>query len=212
MRLLVLVRHGQTDWNIKGRFQGRRDIPLNSRGVLQAEAASGALRSLRFGSIWSSPLARALQTAQILAAPHEIEVSIQTDLTEICHGEWEGLSNTVVAEMWPEILAGWHASPQTVTMPGGESLEDVSTRSVRAIERIFTASPEGNILVVAHDAVLKVLICHLLDAPISSFWRFRLENGSITMFDVEKSIPCLCVCGDTCHLGCGFDRTIQEGL
>ena len=65
---------------------------------------------------------------------------------------------------------------------------------------------------VAHDAVLKVLICHLLDAPISSFWRFRLENGSITMFDVEKRIPCLCVCGDTCHLGCGFDRTIQEGL
>ena len=212
MRLLFLVRHGQTDWNIDGRFQGRRDIPLNSRGVLQAEAAAGALRRLRFGSIWSSPLSRAHRTAQLIAAPHELDVSIQTDLTEISHGEWEGLRNTVVADRWPELLDEWHASPETVTMPAGESLNDVSVRSVRALRHIRTASSEGNILVVAHDAVLKVLICHLLDAPLSSFWRFRLENGSITVFDVQKDIPCLCVCGDTCHLGCAFDRTIQEGL
>lgn len=212
MRLLFLVRHGQTDWNIEGRFQGRRDIPLNSRGILQAEATSGALQRLRFGSIWSSPLSRALRTAQIIAAPHGCEVSIHDDLTEICHGEWEGLSNRVVADRWPELLGEWHASPETVTMPGGESLEDVSVRSVRALKDVCTASPEGNILVVAHDAVLKVLICHLLDAPLSSFWRFRLENGSITVCDMTDTIPCLSVCGDACHLGDAFDRTVQGGL
>ncbi len=212
MRSLFLVRHGQTDWNIEGRFQGRRDIPLNDRGLLQAEAASGALRRLHFGSIWSSPLSRALQTAQIIAAPHALDVSIHNDLTEIYHGEWEGLTNLVVANAWPALLTEWHAAPHTVTMPDGESLDDVIVRSVRALKAVVTASPEGNILVVAHDAVLKVLICHLLDAPPSSFWRFRLENGSITVFDMTNEIPCLCVCGDTCHLGCAFDRTIQEGL
>ncbi len=212
MRSLFLVRHGQTDWNIEGRFQGRRDIPLNSRGILQAEAASGALIRLRFGSIWSSPLSRAFRTAQIIAEPHGCEVTVHDDLTEICHGEWEGLSNLVVADTWPGLLAEWHASPHTVTMPDGESLDAVIVRSVRALKAVMTASPGGNIVLVAHDAVLKVLICHLLNAPLSSFWRFRLENGSITVFDMTNEIPCLCVCGDTCHLGDAFDRTVQEGL
>jgi probable phosphoglycerate mutase len=213
MKTLFLVRHGQTDWNIQGRFQGRCDVPLNPTGIRQTERAAQALARIHIDAVWSSPLSRATQTARIIAEPHRLSVDVLEDLTEICHGTWEGLKSDAVASRWPELLDRWHRKPEGVKMPGpgGESLGDVKERSVRALAQITDQTSEAAI-VVAHDAVLKTMLCHLLDMPLSSFWRFRLENGSISVFDFSGGDPVLCVCGDGCHLGNGYVGSVQLGL
>lgn len=212
MRFFI-VRHGETDWNVAGRFQGRRDIPLNEKGLAQAHLLAQALEKVPFDRFWSSPLSRAFETAQAVAALQGRAVEIDEDLTEISHGDWEGLEADDVERRWPGDLARWHETPHLLAMPGdgGETLIDVQRRSTEALDRLVAAGGE-NVLVAAHDAVIKVLLCACLEMPLRCFWRFQVGNGSITLLERTGrgwSIPLL---GDTCHLGDPYFRPLQKGL
>ncbi|QTX33466.1 histidine phosphatase family protein [Aminithiophilus ramosus] len=210
MRLFI-VRHGETDWNVTGRFQGRNDIALNDRGLEQARRLAGALEKVPFDRLWSSPLSRALETARAVALLQGKSVEIDEGLTEISHGEWEGLDGAEVERRWPGDLARWHGTPHLLAMPGGESLLDVQRRSVEALDRVVAAGGE-NVLVAAHDAVIKVLLCACLEMPLRCFWRFQVGNGSVTLLEPTArgwSVPLL---GDTCHLGDPYFRPLQKGL
>ena len=214
MRVFV-VRHGETDWNVEGRFQGQMDTKLNARGVKQAELLAERLKNHKFDAVLTSPLSRARVTAEMIAAKAGIpEVTIIKELTEINHGDWEGCLADEISSKWPEILKKWHTNPEMVKMPGvtGESLEDIGKRCVLASERALFQY-EGDVLLASHDAVIKVLLCRWLDAPLSSFWRFQIPNCSITVVEfLSDRTPRLLLMGDASHLGDAFDRPEQKGL
>lgn len=210
MRFFI-IRHGETAWNVQGRFQGRNDIPLNGKGLEQARAAAKALTEVPFDAIWSSPLSRAFETARAVSEGRELKVRTHQGLLEISHGHWEGLLASDVEERWPGVLEKWHRVPHTVAMPGGETLSDVQDRSLHAIEEI-RKSGGRQVLIAAHDAVIKVLLCAWMEMPLSCFWRFQVGNGSLTILEDCPSGPRMSLMGDTCHLGDPFSRPDQAGL
>ena len=215
---LFLVRHGETNWNREGRIQGQQDTPLNLRGLEQARRVAERLRGHPFALVVSSPLSRALQTARAIHGASDSPVPLQVDegLTEIHHGDWEGRLAQEVRATWPSLLDRWHERPEEVRMPGpgGETLEEVRDRAVAAAERLAATCPvEGDLCLASHDAVLKVLLCHWMGAPLGSFWRFVIPNGGLNLVELRAGKPPrLLLLGDASHLEEGFHREEQKGL
>lgn len=214
MRLFI-VRHGETDWNREGRFQGQRDTDLSEKGLAQADLVANFLADRTFEAVVSSPLKRARVTgAKIAEACGCKTFEIMEELTEIHHGDWEGLLSTEVSGKWPGILKEWHAAPERVTMPGvgGESLDDVQKRCILASEKIVKKY-SGDVCVAAHDAVIKALLCYYIGAPLSSFWNFQIANCSLTIVELrDGKPPRVSLMGDAHFLGDGFDLPEQKGL
>ena len=184
MRIL-LARHRETPWNAEGRYQGQEDIPLSPVGERQARLLGERLRELRIDKAVSSPLARARRTAQ-LALGEEREAMLGTDagLMEIAHGTWEGLLASEIAARDPERLRAWRDAPDTVQMPGGESLGQVFERSWQALERaVQDLGEDRTLLVVAHDAVNRVLLCRVLGIPMSRLWSFRQAPTTLNLLE-----------------------------
>ncbi len=211
MKRIFLVRHGETDWNREGRFQGQMDIPMNRTGLGQARAVAETLKDVSLDRIVASPLARTRETARPLEELTGLPVEMNGGLVEISHGLWEGRTAGEVEAEWPGMLAAWHGHPELVTMPGGESLADVQKRAWPAFLR--TVEEEGeSVVVVSHDAVLKVILCRIFDSPLSSFWRFQLANGSITLLELGRNGWRVPLVGEAGHLGSVFRRVEQKAL
>ncbi|MFP4481370.1 MAG: histidine phosphatase family protein [Thermovirgaceae bacterium] len=208
---IFLIRHGRTAWNAQGLFQGGRDIPLDETGRAQAEAMAERAAVIPFSAIWSSPLSRAGETAAVLARKKGLRVRVQEGLSEIRHGKWEGLKVDVVARRWPRLYRLWRETPQKVVMPGGESLEDVQVRSLKAMEEVSSCNVDP-VAVVSHDAVLKVLLCAWLGLPLSGFWRFELANASITGVRLNQDGVTLFLLGDIFWSDSPFNREVQLSL
>lgn len=208
---IFCVRHGETEWNRMGRFQGRTDIPLSDEGLRQAGYAAKALASVKLDSVWSSDLSRARETAEKIAMPHGLEVKEKPDITELSHGAWEGKRADEIEDLWPGMLDMWHKKPDSVTMPGGENLEMVRLRAVKGLSSIMDSKGE-NIVLVSHDALLKVLLCHILGCPLSCFWKFQLGNCSITVIERTSYGARIPLMGYMPSPGDPFARTEQKGL
>lgn len=211
MKRIFLVRHGETDWNREGRFQGQMDIPLNGMGLGQARSVAEALKEVSLDRIVASPLSRAVETARPLGELKGLPVEVNRGFIEIGHGFWEGRTSGEVEVQWPGLLETWHGQPERVTMPGGESLTDVQNRAWPALLRIAEGKGE-NIAVFTHDAVLKVLLMKVLNCPIYSFWRFQLANASITLLELSDRGWRVQLMGECHHLGNPFFREEQRGL
>jgi glucosyl-3-phosphoglycerate phosphatase len=150
---LLLARHGETDWNRDGRFQGHADPPLNERGRQQAHALADLLRTEGIEAIYSSDLLRAQETAQIVAGRLGLDVVLDPQLRERDVGEWSGLTRAEIEERFPEQLRAWRAGAVTI----GESREALSDRVLAAARRISKAHPDGHVLVVSHGGALRML-------------------------------------------------------
>ena len=214
---IILVRHGETDWNKEGRFQGQIDIPLNETGKNQAQKASNFLKSIDFNKAYSSSMSRPLETAKIiLGKKSNLSILKIDELSEISHGLWEGKLEKEIKTTWPEMLDKWHQEPENVIMPEGESIEDVSKRSLNAWQNICKNQNKNDItLVVAHDAVNKTLICNLLGLSYSQIWTIKQGNGGITVIDIFDDPEKRCVLSAlniTTHLGNIIDSTASGAL
>ena len=214
---MILVRHGETDWNREGRFQGQIDIPLNSNGHAQAEAARGFLQNVSLQKAYSSSMSRPRETAEGILKSHPGIAITQTDgLMEIGHGLWEGKLESEIKADWGDLLEEWKRSPETVQMPEGETIQDVWERSVESWNAIASdlASTE-TALVVAHDAVNKTILCHLLGLSPADIWAVKQGNGGVTVVDMpsEPGQPAVVACLNlTSHLGGVIDRTAAGAL
>jgi broad specificity phosphatase PhoE len=214
---IILVRHGETDWNKQGRFQGQIDIPLNKNGKSQAKAASKFLKHTVIQKAFSSSLSRPKETAQIILNEHQgVEISLKDNLKEIGHGKWEGKLESEINSDWPDLLRTWKISPEKVQMPEGENIKDVSTRSITGWNEICKDLKNNETaLVVAHDAVNKTILCHLLGLMPSKIWMIKQGNGGITVIDLSEEeeqpdqITCLNI---TSHLGGIIDSTAAGAL
>ena len=214
---LILVRHGETDWNKAGRFQGQIDIPLNDHGRSQAAAARDFLKDVSIDRAWSSTLSRPTETAEIILEAHSGVPLTQIDgLVEIGHGLWEGKLESEIREGWSELLDTWKRSPETVQMPEGETIQDVWARSVTSWQEIAKGlKPEETALVVAHDAVNKTILCDLLGLTPADIWAVKQGNGGVTVVDItpDPSQPAVVTCLNlTSHFGSVIDRTAAGAL
>ena len=214
---IILVRHGETDWNKQGRFQGQIDIPLNKNGKAQAKAASEFLKNKIIQKAYSSSLSRPKETAQIILNEHPgVEISLKDNLKEIGHGKWEGKLESEIMSEWPNLLKEWKISPEKVQMPEGENIKEVSLRSITGWDEICKElKHDETALVVAHDAVNKTILCHLLGLMPSKIWMIKQGNGGITVIDLSEEegqpdqITCLNI---TSHLGGIIDSTAAGAL
>ncbi|MHC9084677.1 histidine phosphatase family protein [Luteimonas sp. RIT-PG2_3] len=184
MRIL-LARHGETPWNAEGRYQGQEDIPLSPVGEKQAWLLGERLRDVGIDRAVASPLSRAFRTAQLaLGETRASMLATDAGLMEIAHGTWEGLLASEIGERDPALLREWRVSPDTVQMPGGESLAQVFERSWQAFVRACNDVPaDGTLLVVAHDAVNRVILCHILGIPFSRLWTFRQAPTTLNLLE-----------------------------
>jgi broad specificity phosphatase PhoE len=178
-RTLVLVRHGETDWNLEGRAQGHADVPLNDTGRRQAESVARALAALGPSHLWSSDLSRALQTAEYVAAATGLAIVTDPRLREYDVGMRSGLTLDEFACRYPEEYGAW-VSDRTTLMPGEESTERVRDRVVPALQACLDAlEPAQTGVVVFHGACLKVGLMGMLGWP----WELArslqgIENGA----------------------------------
>lgn len=184
MRIL-LARHGETPWNAEGRYQGQIDIPLSPVGEAQARALGERLRGVPITRAVASPLSRARRTAELaLGEDRAGMLALDPDIQEIAHGEWEGLLAAEIAEKDPARLRAWREEPDTVLMPGGESLRQVLERSWRGLQRATEGLGEDDtLLMVAHDAVNRVLLCRVLGLPIGRLWTFRQAPTTLNLLE-----------------------------
>jgi len=191
MRVL-LARHGETPWNAEGRYQGQIDIPLSPVGERQAALLAERLSGVRITRAVASPLSRARRTAEIALGSERVAMlSLEPDLAEIAHGHWEGkLASEILAEDG-ERLTAWREAPDTVLMPGpgGESLPMVLERAWRGFGRACAGlGEEDTLLVVAHDAVNRVILCKLLGIPLAKLWGFRQAPATLNLLEGAAAI------------------------
>lgn len=184
MRIL-LARHGETPWNAEGRYQGQMDIPLSPVGEAQAGKLGQRLHDVDITRAVASPLVRAKRTAQLaLGEARAATLTFDADLQEIAHGDWEGLLASEIRERDPLLLTAWRDAPESVQMPKGESIGQVFDRAWPAFARACDGLGENDtLLVVAHDAVNRVLLCKILGLPLSRLWSFRQAPTTINLLE-----------------------------
>jgi probable phosphoglycerate mutase len=184
MRIL-LARHGETRWNVEGRCQGQgHDIPLSETGRGQALALGTRLAGLPIRRAVASPLLRARQTAELALGDRAGLLTFDPRLAEICHGQWEGLLAEEIQRRFPELQRAWRETPERVTLPGGESLQDVAARAWPALAAACAGlEAEDVVLLVTHDAVNRVLLCRVLGLGLARVWSFRQASVCLNLLE-----------------------------
>lgn len=199
---ILLARHGETPWNAEGRYQGQIDIPLSDNGIRQAKLLGDRLNDISVTRAVASPLSRARVTAELaLGEKRARMLQFDAGLKEIAHGDWEGLLASEIRERDPQRLLAWRETPESVLMPGagGENLQMVFDRAWPAFARACAGLNEDDtLLVVAHDAVNRVLLCKIMGLPFAKLWSFRqapttlnlLEGSSVDALEVVRLNDC----------------------
>lgn len=204
MARLILVRHGETEWNRLSRYQGQTDIELNETGIRQAHRAAERLARERVNAIYSSDLKRARQTAEIIAAKHEVGAVHESSLLREMHfGDFEGLTFDQIEERFQLIFSAspsWRSRGPHVRAPNGESIADLAERLQRFWEELAKHGPEETLLIVAHGGPIQVLICHLLGIGLEHWWQIRLSGASISILDTYPQGTSLALLNSTSHL------------
>ena len=181
---ILLVRHGETAWNREGRYQGRTDVPLSPTGEAQVAALAARLAHLPIAIAVSSPLSRTRRTAEVILGARETRLELDEGLLEISHGAWEGQLAIDVEAAHAEMLDTWRTRPDrdVPAGPGAETLGDVDARAWPVLARLADRlRADETALVAAHDAVNRVLLCHLLELPLTRVWAFRQAPATLNV-------------------------------
>jgi alpha-ribazole phosphatase len=187
---LLLARHGETDWNRDGRWQGHTDTPLNERGREQARALADEVAGLRIAAVYSSDLARAAETAEVVADRLGVPVRRDPRLRELHLGGWEGLTTPEIEERYPNEIARWRADDGSTAVAGRETYAQMSERVVAALTEIAAAHPSDNVLVVLHGGPIRGLLAHAAGITYREQSRLRahLANCDVVRVAVDDGI------------------------
>lgn len=204
MKKLYLIRHGETESNLKGLFRGRLDIPLSRRGKQQAAELKGYFETIGVDTVYTSPLGRAIETARTAFPDHEPVFEPMLDNLDL--GEWSGQNKMLVQEQFPGKWEQWVKRPETITFPGGESLADVMARSRKFLDKVVNGAGES-IAAVSHRSVAKVILAASIGLERNYYWKFHLDNASVSQvfYDEERGYTLVRI-NDTYHLS---DTTME---
>jgi phosphoserine phosphatase len=216
---ILLVRHGETEWNRQKRFQGQIDVPLNENGRSQSKKAAEFLKAIPIDQAITSPMLRPKETAEIILQHHpDVTLGFEDNLKEISHGLWEGKLEAEIEQEFSGELHRWQHTPEMVQMPEGENLQQVWDRATTAwnaiVQTAISQPKPGTTLVVAHDAVNKAILCHVLGLPPDRFWSFKQGNGAVSVIDYAiNQPPIMMAMNITAHLESGvLDKTAAGAL
>jgi broad specificity phosphatase PhoE len=197
---LIIVRHGETEWNREHVFRGRRDIRLSPAGITQADATAKALEGRVFEAIYTSPLKRSLVTARRIAKPHEIAVRETPDLIDISYGSWEGLSEETVKREYPGMYDKWLQNPAKARFTSGESMKRAWKRVNSALREIIWTHGTGTIVIVSHRIPIKMMTAYLLHQKRGAIGSVRHDPCAISTFKVRQRISTPVTLNDSSHL------------
>jgi len=197
--ILLLVRHGETEWNLQQRYQGQNSrVGLNEKGREQARLTARRLAGLTLHAAYSSDLRRAQECAEIIAAPHNLEVKVLSSLRERNFGALEGLSRqeAQTRPWWREI----EESEGFLAPPGGETRAEMRRRVLECMKEIIASHEGENVLIVAHGGPISQMVSDLLGGPAERRVRLRLDNCSLTVIMAEGKKRTLLLLNDVGHL------------
>lgn len=201
MTTIILVRHGQTEWNRFERFRGRADIPLDQTGLEQAAATGRRIASeWKPAAVYSSPLSRSVRTAESIAFQHGLPVQVEPGLVDIDYGEWQGLTSDEARQRWPQEISAWYNQPELAFIPGGETLDQLRARLMRTLDELLLRHPDATIVLVGHTVINRVILLAVLGLGNQRFWRLRQDTCAINVFQAEAGDFTLLSLNDTCHL------------
>lgn len=182
MTVVYLIRHGESELNRGGMFRGTLDVPLNEHGRLQAEGVARALAKVKLDAVFSSPLARALDTAHTVALAHKLDVRVDRAFTNINLGEWQGRPKTEIAAKYPREWDTWVRCPERLVVPGGESVPEVRARAWdRLCALVGGECRDQRIAIVTHRTVIKVLLAAAVGLERDYFWKFYVDPASYSV-------------------------------
>jgi len=197
---LILVRHGETEFNRQRLILGRGPEPLNATGQAQAMAAAVAVSRNAPFVLYSSPIVRTIQTAEAIASECSVAFTPMPGLEEIDAGDLEGLTGSQLQEQYPDVMRGWRNDPASAKMPNGESLGDVQNRTWAVINDIAQRHEDDTVVIVTHNFPIQAILCEALGMPLNNFRQLRVDLGSITQMDVRDSVFTMLSMNETWHL------------
>ena len=200
---VLLIRHGETEWNTMGKFQGCTDIALSKEGIKQAELLKNRLKG-NFDYIYSSPLSRAFETANVLASDTDKEVTVASEIREINFGEWEGLTVKEISENYPEIFKAWRTDKTESYICGGDcSIHNAANRAQKCILDIVNQHKGKKIAIVAHGGIIKAGLIGIFEWDMTMYHKMALGNTCINTLTFDDDLkPTLLALNDTNHLSC----------
>jgi len=166
---------------------GRADIPLNSRGRKQARIISNYLKKEKVSVVYSSGLKRALETAELIAKTHNLKVKEDERLNETDFGQWEGMTFKQIQKRYPGLAKKFLSNLLKLKIPGGESFSEFKNRISASLKEIL-AEEQGNVVIIAHGGVNRVIICELLKIPFSHLWQIKQDGGAINKIEIYEDI------------------------
>lgn len=184
---MILVRHGQTDWNRVERFRGQFDIPLNTTGIVQAEkTAQQIVKSWHPEAVYCSPLSRASQTAERIASACGCRAHPELGLTDIDYGDWQGLTPDAAKEEWPKLIEQWFRIPGSVQIPGGETLFTVQKRALKTLHQVADRHERQDIVLISHTVVIRAILLGILGADLDRLWQIGQEPCAINLIEYNN--------------------------
>jgi broad specificity phosphatase PhoE len=197
---LLLVRHGESTWNVVGRIQGQLDPPLSDRGREQALELAARLRGHRLAAFYCSDLTRARQTAAALAPAVGMEPVPLAGLREIGLGAWEGKTAEEVCREFPDDFQAWRRERSWDLIPGGEGACAFERRVAATLRQIEEQHPWGDVLCVTHGGVIQVALLAVIGRRSTGFFPFAIDNGSLSVIRRSDGRSMITAVNDTCHL------------
>jgi broad specificity phosphatase PhoE len=197
----ILIRHGQTEWNRGAeRFRGHADLPLNDTGLAQAQKVATRLADEKIAALYSSPLQRALQTAQPLATLRQVEIQKQDGLLDIDFGALEGMTLDEARQAFPEVAEKWITAPGHVKFPKGDSFKLVRSRIEEMLEELASRHAGETVALFSHKVICGATLCVVLGLPADALWRIQQDNACINQFEKRDAGWVVTLMNDSRHL------------
>ena len=201
---IFLARHGQTEWNRTGLFQGRSDVPLNDKGKAQVQALGLALKNTPFTAIYASPLSRAMETAESIGAHHpEIPIIKEEGFIEMELADFDGMEARKWMADHADFAKAWRDSPGRVRMPGpgGECLEEVQARALTALEKISRSHPAGStLLICSHNFVILSILCRAKGISLDRFRQLKQDTAAYSVIRIQAKQYAVEIMNERSHL------------
>ena len=201
-RRIILARHGQTEWNLQYRFQGRTDIKLTETGKCQAQALASRLSSWPVEIVYTSPLERAYYTAEAVAKRHNLTPVILPELEEINFASWEGESISGLEKNQHSVFSAWRSDPFFYPPEGAETWEKLYARIARAV-KIFLGGDYKRIVVISHGGIIRALYAVFVGLNPHKVWNIEVSNCSMSGIEMRRGRPTLIFTNDDLHIRAG---------
>ena len=202
MTRLIFVRHGQTEWNKSGRYQGQSDVPLSEEGIAQARCLAEHFPAERLDAIYASDLSRAMVTAGAVAERFHLPVRKEAAFRELSFGDWEGLTYQEIVSGWPEAMENFLLHPDIMEIPGGETFAQLQERAMARLWEIVAGHEYGDhvVAIFAHGAVLRTMLAGLMHIPLEYLWSLSQYNTAVSMVRFDGGRPTVELVNSTAHL------------